>query len=211
MIQRESLRDESTRDAEEFLRCFRSAEGVPVELHRRVARFPTIDLVRGELRKADVPSILRAAGVGPEDGGGVSFALLTPFAEEDVVSAYLIEQWGRATGFLRKNNILWPLLENRSLSNEYHEEGFKFVQAYLKRFTDNCAVWWGPQAELLETIRKRITYPHTPRTKYWIYLCVAMASGDRSRVVALLEEFLDDPHSINAFVAKELRARLAAS
>lgn len=202
------MRNDPRRDAGEFLRQLRLGKGVSEGIQTRVAKFPTIDLVRSKLKKLDLSEIMKVAGTEPAASGGVAFALLTPFAEYDLVSEYLIMQWINATSFLRRDNILWPLLEIQSLPDQYHKEGFAFINGHLDEFVENCLPWWGTRHRLLDTVRKRMDYKKTPKTKHWIYLCVAMGSDNHDGLLHLLEEAARSPWGINASVANTLRTRL---
>ena len=202
------MTDDSRRDAADFLRQLRAGKGLSEEIQSRIARFPTIDLIRGDLQESDVLEIMKAAGTDPVASGGAAFALLTTFAEHHRVSEYLISQWTNATSFPRRNNILWPLLEIHSLPNWYHVEGFAFVNGHLDEFVENCFPWWGSRHSLLDTVRKRMDYKWTPKTKHWIYLCVAMGSDDRDGLLHLLEEAARSPWGISASVGRSLKTRL---
>ena len=195
-------------DAEEFLRQLRLGKGVSEDIQTRVAMFPTIDLVRSQLQDSDVSELMKAAGTDPVASGGVAFALLSPFAENDRVSEFLTTQWMNATSFVRRNNILWPMLEIQSLPDRYHEEGFAFVNEHLNEFVENCFPWWGSRLQILDAVKKRMDYKKTRRTKHWIYLCVAMGSDDRDGLRHLLEETARSPSGISASVANTLRKRL---
>lgn len=187
-----------------FLLSLRSGSRPDQDLQHSIAHFPTIDMVRDELMLTDIPHIMRAGGTDPNDDGGVFFALLTPFAERAEVERYLVSQWTAADGFLRKNNILWPLLEVGDLPLKLHREAFVFVSTHFESFIQNCLGWWGPRDTFLPIVRKRIDCKDTPHTKYWVYLCVAMGSSDRAGLAGLLNEMTTSPWGINSVVAKTL-------
>lgn len=197
-----------TADVEGFLQVLRLGNRVPADLENRIAKFPTIDQVRSRLQPADIPLLVRMAGTDPQASGGTAFALLVPFAGADEVARFLTAQWQGARSFIRKNNVMWPLLEIPDLSIDLARECFSFVSDHLDAFVDNCRPWWHSPQAILELAESRMSRPNVKPAKEWIYLCVAMGSPRREELLKLLEKSQLSSVGITAVVARSLRSRL---
>lgn len=196
---------------DEFLRVMLEGSGIPADLESSIAKFPEIDQVRARLEERDIAQLMRMAGTDVQAGGGTAFTLLVPFVHQDDVARFLLTQWRSARSFIRRNNILWPMLEIPGISDEQALECFAFVEENLDAFVANCQPWWQSTDVVLELAKARMNRPGIKPAKQWVYLCVAMGSPHEAELVSLLRASQLSTTGITRRVADALLARLKAS
>ncbi len=194
-------------DIGEFLCRLRNRQPIDVALQERIARVESIDGVREKVGPEDVDLILAIASSSEGEEGMLGFALLKPFVAEPKVSQFLQDQWETAQSYLRRKNLVWPLLDIPNLPDATHWAVFSFVEDNLDRFVDDCVPWYGGPSGVLDGVRARLDRLKTPQ-KAWIYLCAALGSDAREGISALLIDYSQNPVGINALVAGRLLERV---
>lgn len=149
-------------------------------------RLPIIDAMRQQVTERDLTWIFE--GLQRESGevAGLYLSLLRKFTGDADVQQRLRDRWSTATPFL-KAHLMWRILDDPDLPQEWHERLFAFVLEKWGTFQQVSLKFLGtPQTVVTQALR-RLGDPSFPASKKWAYLCrVPEVAEDREAARALL-------------------------
>lgn len=155
-------------------------------------RFPLIDeFRRARITEEDLPWLIEVVRRESRMVGAYCLSLLRKYDERDDVKTFLRSRWETADAFFRAQ-LIWRLLDDPDLPQEWHRKLFNFVLAEWEAFRDSQVRFMGPHDALTNCLI-RISDPDFTASKKWAYLCAAAAAGKRAGAMALVKTIHDEP------------------
>ncbi len=158
-------------------------------------RIPIIDLLRQRVFETDFPFLLDAIKRDSGPAAGFACSLLRKYAQQEQVKSLFQVRWASATTFL-KNRLIWRLLDDPDLSQEWHKSLRDFVFDEWASFRDFNLKFLGTSHQGICNIISRIGDPSFPKSKKWIYLCcipTVVESREAAQALLNMGKSLSDP------------------
>jgi hypothetical protein len=168
---------------------------------------PLIDSLRQNVTKDDVPGLIKVTKEQQGQTAGLAVSLLRRYVNEPKVKDCLTERWATADPYL-KNRIMWRLLDDPNLPQEWHRRIYEFITAEWGTFSEFNRSFFGEGKVGVLNLLARIGDPSFPATKKWVYLCcvpVVIDNRDAAKGVLTLCQALDDTFARE--VAEDLMRR----
>src|SRR5215213_335378 len=158
-------------------------------------RMPLIDTLRQRVSEEDLPWLMDI--VENEDGltAGLYCSLLRKYSHRQDVKTRLEGRWDSASAYL-KNRLMWRMLDNPELPQEWHERFFDFVLEEWQVFNDFNLKFLGRSQLGISNIISRLGDSSFPESKKWIYLCcvpVVVEDKKLARILINLGQSIADP------------------
>jgi hypothetical protein len=88
----------------------------------------------------------------------------------DPVRQLIKDLWGKADNIL-KEGILWRLLDDKTLQEEWHRKIFQYVNSnYSTYFTDSIITYYGNGQKGMNGVIDSLNDSRFPDSKKWVYL-----------------------------------------
>ncbi len=187
-----------------IIRELRERRSLGEEEAERLIGAVGIDLLRNQIRSTDVPLLLELAN--DEDKPWCrSFAvsLMRSVESDTSIRDFLFRSWASETDYPMRLAIMWRLLDYNDLDISMHRSIYKFVKTNWEQWKKDMRKWYGPH-KVLGSVEYRLADESFPKSKAWVYLCLAMVSDNMKGIHSLLSQYVDSRESIVGEVAIEL-------
>ena len=166
---------------------------------------PFIDALRDAIKESDIPWIIEGINIESGELAGLYLSLLRNFTGYPDVQGNLKKRWNSTNISFLKAHLIWRILDDPTLSPEWHRMLFDFVNTEQPTFKKVCLNFFGPSENVMENAHRRITDPTIAASKKWIHLCrVAAVATDRNEAVDFIQR---EAHNLDPF-AQEVAAKL---
>lgn len=109
---------------------------------------------------------------------GLLLSLLKNYCRDGETAKHLRRQWETAEPLLRAH-LLCRILDDQSISMEWHEKLFAFVLDHSQEFVAVSRLFMGSPENAVAGAKERFLNPSYPASKKWVNLCrVALVSSD---------------------------------
>jgi len=149
-------------------------------------RLPIVDFLRSRMTEDDLRWIWPAIENESGERLGLHLSLLRMFTTRRDVQQRLQQRWQTADAF-GKAHLIWRILDDPQLPEEWHRKLFLFVLGDWEEFQKVSLKFLGTPSNVVQQALKRIGDTSFPDSKKWAYLC---------RVPTVS----DDPEAANALV-----------
>jgi len=141
------------------------------------------------------------------DRFGLHLSLLRMFTIRQDVQQRLQQRWQTADAF-GKAHLIWRILDDPQLREEWHRKLFRFVLSDWEEFQKVSLKFLGTPSNVVQHALKRIGDTSFPDSKKWVYLCrVPTVSDDPDAAKALVNLGLLMKDEYTKEVAAELLKR----
>jgi hypothetical protein len=131
--------------------------------------------------------------------------LMHPLREEKDVKELLFDLWKSSSSkYNIKMQIMWRILDYEDISEEMHKSIYSFVRSNWEQWINYVVEKFGGKNKVLESCQERLQNPAFPKSKAWVYLCIAVGSDNTVEAKNLIENYINSKAPINAIVAKDL-------
>jgi len=170
-------------------------------------RLPIVDFLRSRMTEDDLrwlwPVIENESG----ERFGLHLSLLRMFTTRRDVQQRLQQRWQTADAF-GKAHLIWRILDDPQLPEEWHRKLFRFVLGDWEEFQKVSLKFLGTPSNVVQQALKRIGDTSFPDSKKWAYLCrVPTVSDDPEAAKALVKLGLLMRDDFTREVAAELLNR----
>jgi hypothetical protein len=124
------------------------------------------------------------------------------------IYSYLTSLWEAELEFESRASLVYALLDYEELLAEFHEKLLLFTEKNWDRMIAHTLDWCGGPAAILRMTEERVNNPKFPRTKRWIYLCLAVGADDLGAARALVEAYAHDEDLFLRRVVSIILARI---
>jgi hypothetical protein len=157
-------------------------------------RLPIIDWLRERVQRPDVEWLIRVIATQEGEFAGLCLSLLRKFDTGPAIQSVLQQRWSGASAFL-KAHLMWRILDDPKLPEQWHEELFSFILREQDVFHAVSLKFLGTPDTVVEKARQRYEDPQFPQSKKWSYLCrvagVAANPGEARRFLEVALSSLD--------------------
>lgn len=186
----------------------RSTRPLPSQLCQALFRYPIINDLRRRINPDDFLIIHSLCESDDDAVRNLGFALLQNIRQERV-RCYLEEVWQRPLlSFKLRTNLQAELLNYPELSQDYHEQLFRFTLDNWQPWLQGIVDWCGGGEGVLKYCTGRLSDPKFPKSKRWLYVCAAAASNDLAAARNLIGSYVEDPDPFLRGVPREVLKRL---
>jgi hypothetical protein len=147
---------------------------------------PLIEAMREAITDGDLSWVLAGVRADGDARDALFTSLLRRHAQRPEVQERLRSIWQVATPYMQ-SHVLWRMLDDPALSQDWHAQLFDFVQTEWALFETGVRKFLGADDELiLARAINRFGDPAFPETKKWVYLCSAATAASYPHAVRAL-------------------------
>jgi hypothetical protein len=156
--------------AEAIISYLRTGHQPKDEDSDRLNQVPLIDALRSRITTYDVSWIM--AVVAAESGSLAAFylSLIKKFDTRTDIRDMLRQRWETATPYLRAH-LMWRILDDPQLPEEWHRAIFNFVIAEWATFSEVVRKFLGGPKSVIPNVLRRLGDASYPESKKWINFC----------------------------------------
>jgi len=170
-------------------------------------RLPIVDFVRSRMTEDDLRWIWPVVEAESGERFGLYLSLLRMFTARQGVQQRLQQRWQTANPF-EKAHLIWRILDDPQLAEEWHRRLFRFVLSDWEEFQRVSLKFLGTPNTVVQQTLKRVGDPSFPDSKKWAYFCrVPTVSDDPEAGKALVNLGLLIGDKFTKEVAAELLKR----
>lgn len=151
-------------------------------------RLPIVDRLRSRIEIGDVEDWVRP--VLNEETGEVAGLYLSLLKRHDTVpdvAKDLKRRWEVAKSPFMRAHLMWRILDDPDLEEDWHRRIFAFVMEEWQTFHEVSLKFLGTPESVIFKVLRRMADPDYPDTKRWSYLCRMVDVGaDQEAVRSLL-------------------------
>jgi hypothetical protein len=174
-------------------------------------RLPIVDWLRERVQRSDVEWLIHVIAAQEGEFSGLCLSLLQKFDTEPAIQSVLQQRWSGASAFL-KAHLMWRILDDPKLPEEWHEELFSFVLREQDVFHAVSLKFLGTPETVVEEAHRRYEGPQFPQSIKWSYLCrVAGVAANPGEGRRFLEVALSSSDQFTRRVATTLPNRFYPS
>lgn len=195
--------------AEKALEDIRASRALPSALAHALHRQPYIEVLRGKVVNEDIPHLLTGVRQDTDQEMRVlCLSLLKDRESSDEVRNCFMDLWSTGLGYEMRRTLMWRVLDDPSLNINTHRECYQFVTENWDLWISDLSRWHGGPANVVGSVRQRLTDVSTPRTKDWAYLCVLAGSDDATQAKEIIRKYTSSEQSVVGDVAHDMLKRL---
>jgi hypothetical protein len=171
-----------------------------------------MDELRPFVQEEDLGWILPDLLTYSDERAAFQISLTAKFAIREDVKLVLRNSW-EAANVHQKSHLLWRILDDPMLPQEWHGKLFDFVQSEWGQFQKTCSRFYGgtPDGIIAGTV-ERYVGSNFPQSKKWAYLCnLATVKKSPATVEFFLQQALRSNHAFERKVAESLKVILGIS
>lgn len=195
-------------EAERLMTELRRGGSLPEDVAASLCKGRDVDALRSEIKATDSPLLLTLAKDGKRPWlRSLAVSLMRALRDQVEIRQSVFDTWNSDVDYEMRLALMWRLLDYDDLDLNTHRSIYRFVMQNWDRWLADMTMWYS-QAGALASAEWRLTNKAFPASKAWVYLCLACASDDKSRIGRLLENYSQSKASIVAQVVADLRERL---
>ena len=195
--------------AEKALEDVRASRALPSALAHALHRQPYIEVLREKVVDEDIPHLLKGVRQDTDqDMRVLCLSLLKDKEAHEEVQDCFRELWKANSEYELRRTLMWRVLDDPSLHIDIHRECYQFVMENWERWITDLTRWHGGPANVVGSVRQRLTDASTPRTKDWAYLCVLAGSDDAAQAKEIIRKYTSSEQSVVGDVARDMLKRL---
>lgn len=190
--------------AEKVMDDLRKGIELSDELIKNLNKYPFIDYIRKLVTKEDMRIIKKMIQSEKITVCRLGISLTRQLLKEKEVQKHLFNIWKSTDEYDIRRGLMFRFLDLDNLPINMHNEIYNFVRKNWDRWLANQANWYGGKEKILSVCLDRLEGPSNPKSKAWVYLCIATLSPEKDKVKELISRYLSSKESINAKVAADL-------
>jgi hypothetical protein len=167
--------------------------------------YPLLDCQRKHIIIEDKGWLKSLASSSQSHIAELCINLMHPLREEKDIKELLFDLWESSSSkYNIKMQIMWRILDYEEISEEMHKSIYSFVRSNWEKWINYVVEKFGGKNKVLESCQERLQNPAFPKSKAWVYLCIAVGSDNTVEAKNLIENYINSKASINTVVAKDL-------
>ena len=160
--------------AKGILEILRETRKLDESIADQFNRRPLIDELRKHITDEDRDNwVLEGAAGDKVEHAGLCLSFLQKYDTQPAIIDFLRGHWENASPRI-KAHLLWRILDDVNLPQDWHEKLFAFMLAHPLEFHSASLKFIGTPETVVQRVRERMQtapYDGRPETKRWAYLC----------------------------------------